>query len=75
MGFINPIEVVPRYLHYIYRPLHAYLRVGDFFIFQSEVKDMMTKEEFIKQKRERKTFLVIAEEEGDRITPFILMKL
>ncbi|KAA0750027.1 hypothetical protein FC699_14610 [Bacillus wiedmannii] len=33
VGFINPIEVVPRYLHYIYRPLHAYLRVGDFFIF------------------------------------------
>ncbi len=32
---------------------------------------MMTKEEFIKQKRE-KTFLVITEEEGDSITPISL---
>ena len=35
---------------------------------------MMTKEEFIKQKRERKTFLVITEEEGDSITPISLYR-
>ena len=34
---------------------------------------MMTKEEFIKQK-ERKTFLVITEEEGDSITPISLYR-
>ncbi|PFT48293.1 anthranilate synthase component I [Bacillus thuringiensis] len=38
------------------------------------MKDMMTKEEFIKQKRERKTFLVITEEEGDSITPISLYR-
>lgn len=35
---------------------------------------MMTKEEFIKQKEQRKTFLVIAEEEGDSITPISLYR-
>ena len=35
---------------------------------------MMTKEEFIKQKEKRKTFLVIAEEEGDSITPISLYR-
>ena len=41
--------------------------------FQDEVKGMMTKEEFIKQK-EKRTFLVIAEEEGDSITPISLYR-
>ncbi|EAO51391.1 Anthranilate synthase component I [Bacillus thuringiensis serovar israelensis ATCC 35646] len=59
----------------VYLSSSTYFRyVGDFFIFQSEVKDMMTKEEFIKQKRERKTFLVITEEEGDSITPISLYR-
>ncbi|AJH21810.1 MULTISPECIES: anthranilate synthase component I [Bacillus] len=35
---------------------------------------MMTKEEFMKQKEQRKTFLVIAEEEGDSITPISLYR-
>ena len=35
---------------------------------------MMTKEEFMKQKEQRNTFLVIAEEEGDSITPISLYR-
>jgi anthranilate synthase component I len=38
------------------------------------VKGMMTKEEFMKQKEQRNTFLVIAEEEGDSITPISLYR-
>ncbi|PFH89949.1 anthranilate synthase component I [Bacillus cereus] len=38
------------------------------------MKGMMTKEEFMKQKEQGKTFLVIAEEEGDSITPISLYR-
>lgn len=59
----------------VYLSSSTYFRyVGDFFIFQDEVKGMMTKEEFIKQKEQRKTFLVIVEEEGDSITPISLYR-
>lgn len=58
----------------VYLSSSTYFRYVEDFIFQGEVKDMMTKEEFIKQKRERKTFLVIAEEEGDSITPISLYR-
>lgn len=54
--------------------LYIFLICRGLFIFQDEVKDMMTKEEFIKQKEQRKTFLVIAEEEGDSITPISLYR-
>ena len=52
----------------------TYFRYVEDFYFQDEVKGMMTKEEFIKQKEKRKTFLVIAEEEGDSITPISLYR-
>ncbi len=56
----------------VYLSSSTYFRYVEDFYFQGEVKDMMTKEEFIKQKR--KTFLVITEEEGDSITPISLYR-
>ena len=58
----------------VYLSSSTYFRYVGTFIFQDEVKGMMTKEEFIKQKEQGKTFLVIVEEEGDSITPISLYR-